>query len=77
MARVSKRYDDEPFEKMMNRFKKVVDDDNVVRNYCAKEFYEKPTTVRKKAKAMAKKRWQKTLRDEQKNLHMLRTQSKK
>jgi small subunit ribosomal protein S21 len=31
----------------------------------AKEFYEKPTTERKRKKGAAKARWRKTLRDQQ------------
>lgn len=77
MARVKRKNDYESFDKLMNRFKKLVERDNIVRTYCDKEFYEKPSATKKKAKALAIKRHQKVLRDENKKLHEMRLQSKK
>lgn len=64
------------FEKLLNRFKKSVERDNVLRDYQEKMEYEKPTTKRKKAKALAVKRHQKQLRDENTALDELRSQAR-
>jgi len=76
MARVTKKNNYETFDRLLNRFKKAVEKDDIVRTYCEKTFYEKPTTVRKKAKAMAVKRHLKKLANEQKALYELRAFSK-
>jgi small subunit ribosomal protein S21 len=55
----------EPFEKMLRRFKKKVDDNRILESLRKKEFYEKPTTVRKRKTGAAKARWQKKLKDQQ------------
>jgi small subunit ribosomal protein S21 len=49
----------------LRRFKKKVQDSRILETLRDKEFYEKPTTARKKAKAAAKARWRKQLRDQQ------------
>jgi small subunit ribosomal protein S21 len=49
----------------LRRFKKKVQDSRLLETLREKEFYEKPTTTRKKAKASAKARWRKQLRDQQ------------
>ena len=49
----------------LRRFKKKVQDSRVLETLRDKEFYEKPTTARKKAKGAAKARWRKQLRDQQ------------
>lgn len=77
MARVTKRNEYEHFDRLLNRFKKAVDNDNVIRTYCEKTYYEKPALKRKKAKAMAIKRNNKRLRDEETALIEMRIQSKK
>jgi len=76
MARVTKKNNYETFDRLLNRFKKAVEKDDIVRRYCDKTFYEKPTAVRKKAKAMAIKRHLKTLANEQKVLRELRSFAK-
>ena len=76
MPRVTQRNNYEPFDRMLNRFKKAVERDDVIRTYCEKSFYEKPTAVRKKAKAMAVKRHHKQLSNEQKELRELRSFNK-
>lgn len=77
MPRVTLKNDREHFDRLLNRFKKVVDNDDVIRIYCDKSFYEKPTTKRKKAKALAIKRAEKKIRDFDNQLIELRIQSKK
>jgi small subunit ribosomal protein S21 len=49
----------------LRRFKKKVQDSRVLETLRDKEFYEKPTTARKKAKGAAKARWRKQLREQQ------------
>jgi small subunit ribosomal protein S21 len=48
----------------LRRFKKKVAESGLLQELRDKEFYEKPTTRRKKAKAAAKSRWKKHLRDQ-------------
>jgi len=55
----------ENFNSLMRRFKKKVQEDKILETLREKEFYEKPTTQRKKAKAAAKARWRKQLREQQ------------
>jgi small subunit ribosomal protein S21 len=49
----------------LRRFKKKIQDSRILDTLRDKEFYEKPTTARKKAKSAAKARWRKQLRDQQ------------
>lgn len=54
--------DGEPFEKALRRFKKKIQDSGLLQELRDREFYEKPTTQRKRKKSAAKNRWQKELR---------------
>lgn len=47
--------------KALRLFKKKVQDSGILQELKEREFYEKPTTKRKKAKAAAKARWKKKL----------------
>ena len=47
----------------LRRFKKKVEDSGVLEELRDREHYVKPTTARKKAKAAAKARWNKKLRE--------------
>lgn len=47
--------------KAMRIFKKKVQDSGILQELKEREYYEKPTTKRKKAKAAAKARWKKKL----------------
>ena len=49
------------FEKALRKFKKKVIESGLLQNLREREFYEKPTTARKKAKNQAKRRWQKKI----------------
>jgi len=75
MAKV-KRKNNEYFDKFLNRFKKAVERDDILRTYYAKTFYEKPTARRKKAKELAIKRYKKQLQNETKELNQMRLQVK-
>lgn len=52
-------------EKALRKFKKKVNDSGLLQELREREFYEKPTTARKKAKSSARRRWLKKLSDEQ------------
>jgi small subunit ribosomal protein S21 len=57
--------DGENINQSLRRFKRKVEDAGILDDLRAKEFYEKPTTARKKAKGAAKARWRKKLEKEQ------------
>ena len=52
--------ENEPFEVAMRRFKRAVEKTGLLTELRAREAYEKPTTERKRKKAAAAKRLQKT-----------------
>ena len=49
----------------LRRFKRKIDDAGILEDLKKKEFYEKPTTERKRKKGAAKSRLRKQLRDQQ------------
>lgn len=51
-------------EKALRKFKKKVLESGLLQELRDRETYTKPTTKRKQAKAAAKRRWQKKLRDQ-------------
>lgn len=53
------------FNGAMRTFKKKVLKNGLLQELRDREFYEKPTSVRKRQKAKAKNRWQKYLRSQQ------------
>jgi small subunit ribosomal protein S21 len=55
----------ENISQALRRFKRKVDDSAVLDDVRKHEFYEKPTTERKRKKGAAKARWNKQLRDNQ------------
>jgi small subunit ribosomal protein S21 len=55
----------ENISQALRRFKKKVDESGLLEDLRSKEFYEKPTTERKRKKGAAKARWRKKLRDAQ------------
>ena len=55
----------EYFDKMLRRFKKKVEDSGRLDDLRKHEFYEKPTTTRKRKAGAAKARWAKKLKDQQ------------
>jgi small subunit ribosomal protein S21 len=57
--------DNEPLAVALRRFKRKVDESKVLETLREKEFYEKPTTERKRKKGAAKARWRKQLREQQ------------
>lgn len=57
--------DHENINQALKRFKRKVEDSGTLDTLREKEFYEKPTTERKRKKGAAKARWKKKLRDQQ------------
>jgi small subunit ribosomal protein S21 len=55
----------ENINQALRRFKKKIEESGLLDKLRQKEFYEKPTTERKRKKGAAKARWRKKLRDQQ------------
>ena len=53
--------ENENINQALRRFKKKVEESGVLDTLRKKEFYEKPTTARKKAANSARNRWRKKL----------------
>jgi small subunit ribosomal protein S21 len=51
----------EYIDSALRKFKKKVQDSGLLQELRDREFYEKPTTERKRKKSAAKNRWQKEL----------------
>jgi small subunit ribosomal protein S21 len=56
--------ENEPFEVAMRRFKRTVEKTGLLTELRAREFYEKPTSERKRKKAAAIKRHYKRIRSQ-------------
>lgn len=54
----------ENINQALRRFKKKVEDSGILESLRKKEFYEKPTTERKRKKGAARARWAKKLREQ-------------
>ena len=52
---------DDKVEQGLRKFKKKIADSGKLQDLREREFYEKPTTARKKAASAAKNRWRKKL----------------
>jgi small subunit ribosomal protein S21 len=57
--------DGENINQALRRFKRKIEDAGTLDTLRSKEFYEKPTTERKRKKGAAQARWKKKLRDQQ------------
>ena len=57
--------DGEDVNRALRRFKNKIEDGGKLKDIQKKEFYEKPTTERKRKKSAAKARYQKALEKEQ------------
>jgi len=55
----------ENINQALRRFKRKMEEAGTLDKLREKEFYEKPTTERKRKKGAAKSRWRKQLRDQQ------------
>lgn len=56
MPGASLRHPKESFESLFRRYKKAVEKDDFLRTLREREAYEKPSTIRNRAKSAAKKR---------------------
>jgi small subunit ribosomal protein S21 len=63
--RKSVRVVDGNVEKALRKFKKKIQEAGLLEELRAREFYEKPTTERKRKKGAAQARWRKKLREQQ------------
>ena len=52
-------------ERALRKFKKKIAESNLLNDLRDREFYEKPTTERKRKKSAAKNRWRKKLAEQQ------------
>ena len=52
-------------EKALRKFKKKIMESGLLNELREREFYEKPTTARKRAKSQARRRWERKLSDQQ------------
>lgn len=59
---------DGDFNYALRKFKKKVQESGILQDLREKEFYEKPSSARKKAKASARARWLKKLAKESEGL---------
>ena len=57
--------ENENINQALRRFKRKVEEAGTLDTLREKEFYEKPTTARKRAKGAAKARWKKKLQKDQ------------
>ena len=57
--------ENENINQALRRFKKKIEDSGILEELRQKEFYEKPTTKRKRLKGAAVARWKKKLRENQ------------
>lgn len=64
MPKAVRKHPNEKNESIIRRWKRAVEKDGTLQTYREKEFYEKPSLKRKKAKAAAIKRHQRALADE-------------
>ena len=69
--------DSEPFDVALRRFKRSCEKAGTLSDLRRREFYEKPTWVRKRKVAAAVKRWQKKLSKEQEAIDRRRTQKRR
>jgi small subunit ribosomal protein S21 len=57
--------DGENINQALRRFKRKIEDSKLLDDLRKKEFYEKPTTERKRKKGAARARWKKKLESQQ------------
>ncbi len=69
MTVVRKKHKGESFESLMRRFKKSCEKSNILLEVKRREFYEKPSSISKRTRDVAKKKEQK--RQEDQRIHRL------
>lgn len=74
----TRKHDHESFEAIFKRWKRAVEKDGLIQELRGREFFEKPSMVRKRAKAAAVKRNQRRVQEERNKMNPKRIlQSKK
>jgi small subunit ribosomal protein S21 len=68
MPSANRRFDNESFESIFRRWKRAVEKDGILQEYREREFYIKPSAVRKRNKAAAIKRNQRLLEEQKINV---------
>ena len=69
MTAVRKKHNGESFESLKRRFKKSCEKNNILLEVKKREFYEKPSSVSKRTRDIAKKKEQK--RQEDQRIHRI------
>ena len=69
MSKVKRKHKEESFESLMRRFKKSCEKSNIILDVKKKEFYEKPSSIGKRTRDIAKKKEQK--RQEEQRIHRI------
>ena len=69
MTTVRRKHKGESFESLLRRFKKSCEKSNVLLEVKKREFYEKPSSISKRTRDIAKKKEQK--RQEDQRIHRL------
>ena len=64
MSMVRRKHKGESFESLIRRFKKTCEKSNIILEVKKREFYEKPSSVRKRTRDVAKKKEQKRQEDQ-------------
>ena len=60
--------DNEPLEKSIKRFKRMVEKEGIIREWKKREYFEKPSTIlNRKNKTLARKQMKKTSKTRSKN----------
>lgn len=57
--------DDEPLEKAIKRFKRMVEKEGIIREYKRREYFEKPSTIKNRKKKALERKQLKKLRKAQ------------
>ena len=69
MSSVKRKHKEESFESLMRRFKKSCEKSNIILDVKKREFYEKPSSIGKRTRDIAKKKEQK--RQEEQRIHRI------
>ena len=63
--------ENEPFDVALRRFKRLIEKTGLLNDLRAREFYEKPTSIRKRKAAAAVKRYAKKVQRESRKMERL------
>jgi len=77
MPHATRRFDEESFESLFKRWKKAVEKSGIIQEFRNREFYEKPSLIRKRKKAAAVKRNQRKLEEERLGKRKIKSRKEK